>query len=67
MLFNSIAFLLFFPIVCVCYFALPSLKVRNLFLLAASYYFYMNWQPIYALLLLTYGDYLFGGSWDWTF
>lgn len=51
MLFNSIAFLLFFPIVCVCYFALPSLKVRNLFLLAASYYFYMNWQPIYALLL----------------
>ena len=53
MLFNSIAFLLFFPIVCVCYFALPSLKVRNLFLLAASYYFYMNWQPIYALLLLT--------------
>ena len=29
MLFNSIAFLLFFPIVCVCYFALPSLKVRK--------------------------------------
>lgn len=53
MLFNSIAFLLFFPMVCVCYFALPSLKTRNLFLLAASYYFYMNWQPVYALLLLT--------------
>lgn len=53
MLFNSIAFLLFFPVVCVCYFALPSLKTRNLFLLAASYYFYMNWQPVYALLLLT--------------
>ncbi|MDD2954242.1 MAG: MBOAT family protein [Parabacteroides sp.] len=49
----SIAFLLFFPVVCVCYFALPSLKIRNLFLLAASYYFYMNWQPVYALLLLT--------------
>lgn len=53
MLFNSLAFLLFFPVVCICYFALPSLKYRNLFLLAASYYFYMNWQPVYALLLLT--------------
>lgn len=53
MLFNSIAFLLFFPVVCLCYFALPSLKTRNLFLLAASYYFYMNWQPVYALLLFT--------------
>ena len=55
MLFNSIAFLLFFPIVCVLYYALPStqLRARNLLLLAASYYFYMNWQPAYALLLLT--------------
>lgn len=53
MLFNSIAFLLFFPLVCAVYFVLPSLKIRNLFLLAASYYFYMNWQPVYALLLLT--------------
>jgi len=53
MLFNSFAFLLFFPIVCIVYFIIPSLKYRNLFLLAASYYFYMNWQPIYALLLLT--------------
>ena len=55
MLFNSIAFLLFFPIVCVLYYALPSaqLRARNLLLLAASYYFYMNWEPAYALLLLT--------------
>lgn len=53
MLFNSVAFLLFFPVVCAVYFVLPSLRVRNLFLLAASYYFYMNWQPVYALLLLT--------------
>ena len=27
--------------------------MRNLFLLTASYYFYMNWEPVYALLLLT--------------
>lgn len=53
MLFNSFAFLLFFPIVCIVYFTLPTLKLRNLFLLVASYYFYMNWEPIYALLLLT--------------
>lgn len=55
MLFNSIAFLLFFPIVCVFYFCIPTsqLRLRNLFLLAASYYFYMNWEPAYALLLLT--------------
>lgn len=53
MIFNSFDFLLFFPIVCVIYFVIPSLKYRNLFLLAASYYFYMNWQPVYALLLLS--------------
>ncbi|MDD7099649.1 MAG: MBOAT family protein, partial [Paraprevotella sp.] len=27
--------------------------MRNFFLLAASYYFYMNWNASYALLLLT--------------
>lgn len=52
MLFNSFAFLIFFPVVCFIYFALPNLKLRNLFLLVASYYFYMNWEPVYALLLL---------------
>lgn len=53
MLFNSIAFLLFFPIVCVLYFSIPTsqIKARNLMLLFASYYFYMNWEPAYALLL----------------
>lgn len=53
MLFNSFAFLLFFPAVCIVYYLLPTLKSRNLFLLAASYYFYMNWEPVYALLLLS--------------
>lgn len=53
MLFNSLEFLLFFPIVCIVYYAIPSLKWRNMFLLVASYYFYMNWEPVYALLLLT--------------
>lgn len=55
MLFNSIPFLLFFPTVCFLYYCIPSNlpKARNLLLLAASYYFYMNWEPAYALLLLT--------------
>ena len=53
MLFNSIGFLVFFPIVAIIYFMIPTLKYRNLFLLVASYYFYMNWKPVYALLLLT--------------
>lgn len=52
MLFNSLDFLLFFPVVCLVYYVIPSLKWRNLFLLLASYYFYMNWEPVYALLLL---------------
>jgi alginate O-acetyltransferase complex protein AlgI len=55
MLFNSIAFLLFFPVLCALYFCIPAsqLRLRNLLLLVASYYFYMNWDPAYALLLLT--------------
>lgn len=52
MLFNSLEFLLFFPVVCLVYYAIPTLKWRNVFLLLASYYFYMNWEPVYALLLL---------------
>lgn len=50
MLFNSFGFLVFFPIVCILYF-LISYKYRWIFLLVASYYFYMNWKPIYALLI----------------
>ncbi len=52
MLFNSLHFLLFFPLVCVLYFLLPRTRWRNAFLLLASYYFYMSWEPAYALLLL---------------
>lgn len=53
MLFNSLEFLVFFPLVCIIYFLIQNLRCRNLFLLAASYYFYMCWKPEYALLLLT--------------
>lgn len=50
MLFNSIDFLLFFPCVIIGYYLLPS-KVRYLWLLAASYFFYGNWNPTYIWLL----------------
>ncbi|MDE6606653.1 MAG: MBOAT family protein, partial [Lachnospiraceae bacterium] len=51
MLFNSFGFLVFFPIVVCVYFLIPQ-KVRYLWLLGASYYFYMCWNAGYALLLL---------------
>ena len=51
MLFNSLSYLIFFPFVCILYWNLPN-KYRNGMLLVASYYFYMNWQPIYAFLIL---------------
>ena len=51
MLFNSIEFLFFFPIVVLAYFIIPK-KVRYIWLLIASYVFYMGWNAAYALLLL---------------
>ncbi len=50
MLFNSFDFLCFFPVVLIVYFFVPS-KWRYLWLLVASYYFYMGWNPKYALLI----------------
>ncbi|MBR4185722.1 MAG: MBOAT family protein [Clostridia bacterium] len=51
MLFNSIEFLLFFPLVAALYFLLPY-RVRKYFLLAASCWFYMSFIPKYMLILL---------------
>ncbi len=50
MLFNSLQFLMFFPVVTFGYFLIPF-KVRHYWLLFASYYFYMAWNPSYALLM----------------
>ena len=51
MLFQSGAFLIFFPIVILLFYLIPQ-KGQMPFLLAASYYFYMSWNAKYALLLL---------------
>ena len=50
MLFNSISFIIFFPIVVLFYFVIPH-RFRWMWLLLTSYYFYMSWNPRYALLL----------------
>lgn len=50
MLFNSIEFLIFFPLVTVLYFLIEH-KYRWLLLLVASCYFYMVFRPIYILIL----------------
>lgn len=52
MLFNSLDYLLFLPLVVVLCYVLPGVRLRNIFLLIASYFFYMNWNAAYALLLL---------------
>ena len=52
MSFTSITFLIFIAIVVTVNYCLPQ-KYRWIFLLIASYYFYLNWQPIYAILLFS--------------
>lgn len=51
MLFNSMDYLMFFPIVLMIYFVLPA-KIRYIWLVIASYYFYMCWYAKHAVILL---------------
>jgi len=50
MQFNSVDFMIFFPAVVAVYFVIPR-KLREYWLLIASYYFYMGWNAKYALLI----------------
>jgi alginate O-acetyltransferase complex protein AlgI len=50
MLFNSLHFLAFFPVVLAVHFALPH-RLRWVWLLVASVYFYMAFIPAYVLIL----------------
>lgn len=61
MLFNSLPFVFFLPVVVVLYYAVQQ-RFRWLILLTASYLFYMAWKPEYALLILGSSalDYLCG-------
>ena len=49
--FNSLAFLIYLPVVVGLYWLLPF-KTRKYWLLAASYFFYMYWNPAFLFLLL---------------
>ncbi len=70
MIFSTTLFLVFFTIVFVVYWFIlgnikdnnKRLKARIIFLLLASYYFYMSWNPIFILLILfsTIVDYIAG-------
>lgn len=50
MLFNTMQYFLFLPIVVFLYYVFPE-KVRYIWLLAVSYYFYMQWNPLYIILM----------------
>ena len=50
MLFNTPEYILFLPIVVLIYYLMPK-KIRYIWLLGVSYYFYMRWNPIYISLL----------------
>ncbi|MCI9593534.1 MAG: MBOAT family protein [Lachnospiraceae bacterium] len=51
MLFNSVQFAVFLPVVFMLYWALPQ-KGQVWLLLIASYYFYMSWKADYVILIL---------------
>lgn len=58
MVFNSVDFLLFFPIVVIIYYIVPA-KIKYIWLLIASYYFYISCDIrflayLLPLTLLTY-------------
>ena len=50
MLFNTIDFVVFLPIILIAYFAIPP-RFRWILLLTGSYYFYMCWKPEYIILI----------------
>lgn len=51
MLFNSVDYLIFLPLVLVMYHLIPKAH-RWIMLLVVSYYFYMCWKPFFAVFML---------------
>lgn len=54
MIFNSFNFIVLFPLIFLLYYVIPAknCKARNMFLLLVSYLLYLQWKPVYALILL---------------
>ena len=67
MLFNSLQYLIFLPIVVLLYWWLPK-KLRPTILLVASYIFYAAWNPAYLILIigLTFFNWVIAFGIDWT-
>ncbi len=65
MLFNSLHFLLFFPVFCFLYYAVPR-KRQYKVLLAGGYYFYGNFSPSFAIILfvITCNDFISANMMD---
>ena len=62
MLFNSVEFLLFLPIVFLAYWAIRDRSRQNLFLIAASYFFYgwWDWRFLILIIISSLVDYILG-------
>lgn len=54
MLYNSLRFIVLYPLLFLFYHAIPARynSIRNIYLLAVSYALYICWKPAYALVLL---------------
>lgn len=54
MIYNSFSFIVLYPLIFLLYYIIPARhnKVRNIFLLLVSYVLYLQYKPIYALILL---------------
>lgn len=61
MLFNSLTYIIFLPLVALIYWLIPQ-RFRYPVLLVASYFFYMSWMRVYGFLLfgLTAANFLLG-------
>ena len=64
MLFNSLKFLLTFPLIFGVHWAIPARcnQLRKLFLILVSYLLYMNFKPAFALVLLAVTLVTYGGG-----
>ena len=54
MIYNSFNFIVLFPLIFFLYYAIPARygKMRNMYLLFVSYLLYLQWKPVYGLILL---------------
>ena len=64
MFFTDFKFFFVFPVIFICYWIIPNKLAwaKRFFLLVVSYLLYMNFNPVYALLLLAVSLITFFGA-----